>query len=76
MHATKKTGTHRQDALAEHDNVHVQRLEIGGAVRILIEAPKTNEVVTPEEFNLLASFLHLDVFCGQGVDGEHLEEAA
>lgn len=62
--AQKKTRTYRQDALTKDDDVHVQRLEIGGAVRILIEASETNEVVVPEKFNLLASFLHLDVFCG------------
>jgi hypothetical protein len=45
---------------------------VHGAVRILIEAPETDKVVVPEQFNLFTSFLHLDVFHGQRVDREDL----
>lgn len=45
-----------------------------GAVRILIEAPETDKVVVPEQFNLFTSFFHLDVFNGQRVDGEYLKQ--
>ena len=62
----------REDALAEDDDVHVQRLEVRRAVRVLVERAEAHEVVVPEELDLLARLLHEDVLCRQRVDGEHL----
>ena len=42
------------------------------AVRILVKAAEADEVVISEELNLLARFLHLDIFRRQRVDIKHL----
>ena len=42
------------------------------AVRILVEATEADEVVISEELNLLARFLHLDIFRRQRMDIKHL----
>ena len=42
------------------------------AVRILVEAAEADEVVISEELDLLARFLHLDIFRRQRVDIKHL----
>src|SRR6266404_4250671 len=43
-----------------------------GAVRILVKTPETDEVVRPEELDLLTRFFHLDILCRQRVDPKHL----
>ena len=42
-------------------------------VWILVEASETDEVVVAEELDLLACFFHLNIFCGQRMDTENLE---
>lgn len=64
--------TNRQGPFSEYYYIHVQRFEVGGAIWILIEAAKTDEVVVAKQFNLLARFFHLDIFCRKGMDVEDL----
>ena len=64
--------THGKDPLAEDDDVHVQRLEVCWAVRILVKAPETDQIVCSEELDLLTRFLHLDILCGKRMDPENL----
>ena len=64
--------THGKDPLAEDDYVHVQRLEVCWAVRILVKAPETDQIVCSEELDLLTRFLHLDILCGKRMDPENL----
>jgi hypothetical protein len=64
--------THREGALAEDDDVHVERLEIGLAVRVLVKRSETNEVVVSEQLDLFASLLEQDVFGCERVDAKHL----
>ena len=64
--------THREDAIPEHDDVHVQWLEVRRAVRVLVETTETDEVVIAEQLNLLARLLHLDIFRRQRVNRKHL----
>ena len=45
------------------------------AVWILIETTEADEIVAPEKLDLLARFLHLDIFSCQRVDVEHLPQA-
>ena len=61
-----------EDALAEDDDVHIERLEVGWAVRVLVEGAETDEVVVPEEFDFFASFFHEDIFSCQWMDREDL----
>lgn len=49
--------THRQGALAEDDDVHVERLEVRLGVRVLVERTETDQIVVPEQLNLLSSLL-------------------
>jgi len=63
---------HRKDAFPENDDVHVQWLEVRRTVRVLIETPETDEIVCPEEFDLLARFFHLDVFRCEWVNAKNL----
>ena len=42
------------------------------AIRILVETTEADEVVISEELNLLARFLHLDIFRRQRVNRKHL----
>jgi hypothetical protein len=49
--------THRQGALAEDDDVHVERLEVRLGVRVLVERSETDKIVIPEQLNLLSSLL-------------------
>ena len=65
--------THGEDALAEDDDVHVERLEVRRAHVVLLEAAETHEIVVPEQLDLLARFLHLDVLGRERVDGEYLD---
>jgi hypothetical protein len=63
---------HGKYPLAEHDDVHVQRLEMCWAVRILVEAPETDEVVRSEKLDLLTRFLHLNILCSKWMDSKNL----
>lgn len=49
--------TYTQSTLAEDDDVHVERFEIRLTVRILVERSETDEIVVPEELDLLSSLL-------------------
>lgn len=62
----------RERTLTKDDNVHVQRLEVGGAVGILIKRAKADEIVISEQLDLLARLLHLNIFGGQGMDAKSL----
>ena len=42
------------------------------AVRILVEGTETDEVVIPEQLNLLSGFLHKNIFRREGMDIENL----
>jgi hypothetical protein len=64
--------TYGEGALAEDDDVHVERLEVGRTVGILLEGAEADEVVVAEEFDLLARLLHLDILRGEGMDAENL----
>jgi len=44
----------------------------GRRVRILFEGAETDEVVVSEKFDLLTSFLHLDILSRKGMDTEDL----
>ena len=68
---TDKTA-YRKNALSEDDDVHVQRLQIRWAEVILFETSETDEVVVPEELDLLAGFLGLDIFCRERMDTKDL----
>jgi hypothetical protein len=68
----EKEGTHGEYTFPEHDDVHVEWLEVSRAVLVLVEATEAHKVIVPEELDLLASFFHLDVFCRQWVDREDL----
>jgi hypothetical protein len=41
-------------------------------IRVLIEAPETDEIVRPEELDLFARFLHLNILCRQWVNSKYL----
>ena len=68
----RQKALHGEYSLTEHDDVHVQRLEMCWAVWILIEAPETNEIVCSEELDLLTRFLHLNIFCSKWVNAKNL----
>lgn len=65
--------SYRKDAFSEYDNVHVQRFQVCWTVWVLIEATETYKVVVPEELDLFACLLHLDIFRRQRMDIEHLK---
>lgn len=65
--------TYRKDALPEDDDIHIQRLQIGRAEIVLLKTPEADKIIIPEELDLLARLLHLDIFSCQGVDIEYLE---
>ena len=64
--------TYRQGALAENDNVHVERLEIGLRVRVLVERSETDEIVVPKQLDLFARLFEQDILSRQGVDAKDL----
>ena len=64
--------THGKDTFSEHDDIHVQRFEVGRAEIILFKTTERNEVVVAEQLDLFASFLHLDIFRCQRVNRENL----
>lgn len=63
-----------EDTLAEDDDVHVEGLEVGRAVGILVEGAETDEVIGSEELDLFAGFFHLDIFCCERMDVEDLPD--
>ena len=52
---------HGKRALAEDDDVHVERFEVRRAERVLVEAAEADEIIRPEQLDLLARLLHLDI---------------
>ena len=62
----------RENALAEDDDVHVERLEVRRRVRVLVEAAEADEVVVAEQLDLLARLFGQDVLRRQWVDAKHL----
>ena len=62
----------RERALSEYDHVHVERLEVGWTVRVLVEGAETDKVIVSEQLNFLASLLHQDIFNSEGMDAKHL----
>lgn len=63
----------RQSALAEDDDVHVERLEIGLRVRILVEGSETDQVVVSEQLDLFACLFEQDIFSRQRVNTKYLD---
>ena len=63
---------YREDAFPEDNDVHVERLEICRAVWILVKATETNEIVVPEQLDLLPRFFHLDILRRKGVNRKDL----
>ena len=63
---------HGKRALAEDDDVHVERLEVRRAERVLVEAAEADEIIRPEQLDLLARLLHLDILRRERVDIEDL----
>lgn len=63
---------HRQCAFAEHDDVHIKRLEVGGRIRILLKRAETDKVVVAEQLDLFSCFLHLDILSRQRMDTKDL----
>lgn len=68
----KATLTHRKGTFAEDDDVHVERLEVGWTVGILVKRSKTDKIVVSEEFNLLTRLFHLNIFSRQGMNSKDL----
>ena len=64
--------THGKDTFSEHDDIHVQRFEVGRAEIILFETSERNEIIVAEQLDLFASFLHLDIFRCQRMNRENL----
>jgi hypothetical protein len=64
--------TYGENTFSEYDDVHVERLKVGGAVLILVETAETDKIIVAEQFYLLARFFHLDIFCRQRMDRKHL----
>ena len=46
--------THGEDALAEDDDVHVERLEVRRAHVVLLETTETDKVIIAEQLYFLA----------------------
>ena len=64
--------TYRKNPLTEDNDVHVERLEICRAVWVLVKATETNEIVVPEQLDLLPRFFHLDILRRKGVNRKDL----
>jgi hypothetical protein len=64
--------TYTESTLPKYNYVHVQRLKVRWAVRILVETTETDEVIISEQLNFLASFFHENIFCRQRVNGKDL----
>jgi hypothetical protein len=63
---------YRENPFTENDDIHVQWLEVSRTIGILVETPEADEIVRPEELNLLARFFHLDIFRCQRVNAKDL----
>ena len=57
-------------ALAEYHNVHVEWFQVCRTVWVLVKRTETDKVVVTEQFNLLASLFHENIFRRQRVDAE------
>jgi hypothetical protein len=68
----KQPATYRESALAEDDDVHVQRFEVCLTVRVLVERSETDQVVVSEQFNLFTRLFQQDIFGGQGMYAKDL----
>ena len=64
--------TYRENTFPKNDDVHVERFKVCRAVLVLLKTPKTDEIIRPEKFDLLAGFFHEDIFCRQWMYREHL----
>lgn len=61
-----------KDTLAEDNDIHVERFEMSGAVRVLVKGSEANEIIISEEFDFFTSFLHEDIFSCEWMDAENL----
>lgn len=68
-----KEQTHGQGPFTEYDDVHIQGFKVCLTIRILIERSETDQVVVPEQLDLLSSFFQQDILCRQRVDPKHLK---
>lgn len=62
-----------KDTLTEDNDVHIERFEMGGAVRVLVKGSEADQIIISEEFDFFASFLHKDIFSCEWMDGEDLQ---
>ena len=60
--------TYRQNPFAKHNYIHVQRLQVCWTVWILVETPKTNQIVISKQLYLLSCLFHQDILRRQGMD--------
>jgi hypothetical protein len=67
------SGTYRECAFSEDNDIHVQRLQICWTIWILIERTETDKVVISEKLNLFTRFLHEDIFDCQRMDTKDLD---
>jgi hypothetical protein len=65
--------TYRKRSFSEHHHVHVDGVQVGRAIRILVETPETDEIIVAEQFDLLPRLFHLDIFSGQGMNSKNLK---
>ena len=63
-----------EDAVAEHDEVDVDGLEVVFGGLALDKGAEADKVVGLEEFNFLAGLLDADILGREGMDGEGLHE--
>ena len=63
---------YRECTLPKDDDVHIQRLQVGWTVRILIETSEANQIIISEQLYFLSGLLHLDVLGGQRMKFENL----
>ena len=65
--------THRECSFPEDNDVHVERFEVGWAVRVLVETTEADKVVVPEKFDLFSCFFHLDILSREWMNMEDLQ---
>lgn len=65
--------TYRKSSFPEHDHIHVDWIQVGRAILVLVKTPETDEIVIAKELDLLARFLHLNIFSRQGMNTENLK---
>lgn len=69
----KSSYTHGQCTFPKNDDIHIERFQVSGTVRVLIKTSETHEEIVPEEFYFLSRLLHKDILRCQRMDGEHLK---